>query len=155
MPQCTEMPGPGSGSGWVGEQGNGGGDRGKPGKGKTFEMWIKKISKKKREEKKGVLFCGACVCVCVCACLVMKSEDNLQVCRCQFSFQHESLGGTECQLSGFGTEPLDSTPSPWPYEMGSHIAQAGFYMARNDFPLHPEYGDHRCVPLCPAILFFF
>ena len=36
------MPGPGSWSGWVGEQGEGGGDRGvsewKPGKGITFQM---------------------------------------------------------------------------------------------------------------------
>jgi hypothetical protein len=36
------MPGPGSGSGWVGEQGEGGGDRGfsegRLGKGITFEM---------------------------------------------------------------------------------------------------------------------
>jgi hypothetical protein len=42
------MPGQGSGSGWVGEQGDGGWDRGvsegKPGKGITFEMKIKKIS---------------------------------------------------------------------------------------------------------------
>jgi hypothetical protein len=42
MPQCRGMPGPGSGSGWVGEQGEGEGDRGfgeiKPGKGITFEM---------------------------------------------------------------------------------------------------------------------
>ena len=42
MPQYRRMPGPGSRSGWVGEQGDGGGDRGclegKPGKGKTFEM---------------------------------------------------------------------------------------------------------------------
>jgi hypothetical protein len=36
------MPGPGSGIGWVGKQGEGGGDRrfleGKLGKGTTFEM---------------------------------------------------------------------------------------------------------------------
>jgi hypothetical protein len=42
MPQSTGMPGPGSGSGWLGEQGEGDGDRGflkgKPGKGVTFEM---------------------------------------------------------------------------------------------------------------------
>ena len=44
MPQCTGMPAPGSGSGWVVEQGQGGGDRGrgfsegKPGKGITLEM---------------------------------------------------------------------------------------------------------------------
>jgi hypothetical protein len=40
--QCRGMPGPGSWSGWVGEQGEGGGDRGvsewKPGKGITFQM---------------------------------------------------------------------------------------------------------------------
>jgi hypothetical protein len=28
MPQCRGMPGPGSGSGWVGEQGEAGGDSG-------------------------------------------------------------------------------------------------------------------------------
>ena len=43
-------------SGWVGEQGKGKWDRGfsegKPGKGVTFEMYIKKISIKKRKEKK-------------------------------------------------------------------------------------------------------
>jgi hypothetical protein len=48
MPQYRGMPGPGSGSGWVGEQGEGGEDRefskGKLGKGITFEMQIKKIS---------------------------------------------------------------------------------------------------------------
>jgi hypothetical protein len=42
MPQYRGMPGPGSRSGWVGEQGEGGGDRGfsegKLGKGITFEM---------------------------------------------------------------------------------------------------------------------
>ena len=42
MPQCREMPGQGSGSGWVGEQGEGRWNRGflegKPGKGITFEM---------------------------------------------------------------------------------------------------------------------
>jgi hypothetical protein len=42
MPQCGGMPGPGSGSGWVGEQGEGGRDRGfsegKLRKGITFEM---------------------------------------------------------------------------------------------------------------------
>jgi hypothetical protein len=46
------MPGPGIVSGWVGEQGKGGGDRGfserKLGKGITFEMKMKKISKEKR-----------------------------------------------------------------------------------------------------------
>jgi hypothetical protein len=42
MPQYRGISGPGSGSGWVGEQGVRGGDRefleGKPGKGITFEM---------------------------------------------------------------------------------------------------------------------
>jgi hypothetical protein len=42
MPQCRGMPGPGSRSGWVGEQGKWGEDRefseGKPGKGIIFEM---------------------------------------------------------------------------------------------------------------------
>jgi hypothetical protein len=42
MPQYKGMPGPGRGSGWVGEQGDRVGDRGfsegKPGKGITFEM---------------------------------------------------------------------------------------------------------------------
>jgi hypothetical protein len=42
MPQCRGMTGQGSGSGWVGEQGEGGRDRGfsegKPGKEITFEM---------------------------------------------------------------------------------------------------------------------
>jgi hypothetical protein len=42
MPQYRGMPGPGNGSGWVREQGEGGGDRGisegKLGKGITFEM---------------------------------------------------------------------------------------------------------------------
>jgi hypothetical protein len=42
FPQCREMPGPGSRSGWVGKQGEGGEDRefleGKLGKGITFEM---------------------------------------------------------------------------------------------------------------------
>ena len=42
MPQYRGMPGPGSWSGWVGEQGDGGGDRefleGNLGKGITFEM---------------------------------------------------------------------------------------------------------------------
>jgi hypothetical protein len=42
MAQYRGMSGPGSRSGWVGEQGEGGGDRGfsegKPGKGTTFEM---------------------------------------------------------------------------------------------------------------------
>ena len=41
MLQYRGMPGPGSGSGWVGEQGEGGGDKGflegKLGKGITFE----------------------------------------------------------------------------------------------------------------------
>jgi hypothetical protein len=42
MPQCRRIPGPGSGSGWVGEQGEGRRDRefleGKPGKRITFRM---------------------------------------------------------------------------------------------------------------------
>jgi hypothetical protein len=42
VPQYRGMPGPGSGSGWVGEQGEGRGNRGfseqKPGKVITFEM---------------------------------------------------------------------------------------------------------------------
>jgi hypothetical protein len=42
MLQCRGMPGPESGSGWVGDQGEERGDRGflekKPGKGITFEM---------------------------------------------------------------------------------------------------------------------
>jgi hypothetical protein len=42
MPQYRGMPGPGKGSGWVWEQGEGGEDRefleGKRGKGITFEM---------------------------------------------------------------------------------------------------------------------
>jgi hypothetical protein len=42
MPQYRGMPGPGSGSGWAGEQGEGGENRGflegKLGKGITFEM---------------------------------------------------------------------------------------------------------------------
>jgi hypothetical protein len=42
MPQYRGTPGPRSGSGWVGEQGKGGGDRrfseGKLGKGIIFEM---------------------------------------------------------------------------------------------------------------------
>jgi hypothetical protein len=46
------MPGQRSMSGWVGEQGKGGWDRGfsegKLGKGIIFEMQIKKISKKKK-----------------------------------------------------------------------------------------------------------
>jgi hypothetical protein len=41
-PQCRGIPGPGSGSEWAGEQGDGGEDRvfleGKLGKGITFEM---------------------------------------------------------------------------------------------------------------------
>ena len=51
MPQYRGMSGPGRRSGWVGEQGEGRGDRGflegKIGKGITFEMEIKKISNKK------------------------------------------------------------------------------------------------------------
>jgi hypothetical protein len=50
-PQCRVMPGPGSRSGWVGEQRVGAGDRGfvegKPGKEITFEMYIRRISNKK------------------------------------------------------------------------------------------------------------
>jgi len=44
MTQCRGMPGPGGGSGWVGEQGEGVEGRGreflqgKPGKGITFKM---------------------------------------------------------------------------------------------------------------------
>jgi hypothetical protein len=42
MPHCRGMPGPGSGSEWIGEQGKWGGHRvfseGKSGKGITFEM---------------------------------------------------------------------------------------------------------------------
>ena len=42
IPKYRGMPGPGSGRGWVGEQGEKGGDRGflegKPGKGIKFEM---------------------------------------------------------------------------------------------------------------------
>jgi hypothetical protein len=44
MLQCRGMPGPGSRSGWVGEQGEGEGNRrrgfseGKPGMGITFEI---------------------------------------------------------------------------------------------------------------------
>jgi hypothetical protein len=49
------MPGPGSGSRWVGEQGEGEGDRGfsegKPGKGIIFKMLKKKISNKKSLKK--------------------------------------------------------------------------------------------------------
>ena len=54
MPQCRAMPGQGSRSGWVGEQGEGGEDRGfsegKLGKGMTFEMLIKKIFNLKKEK---------------------------------------------------------------------------------------------------------
>ena len=42
MPRCREIPGPGQGSGWVGEQMEGGGDeeilKRKPGNGITFDM---------------------------------------------------------------------------------------------------------------------
>jgi hypothetical protein len=42
MPQYRELPGPGRGSGWMGEQGEGGRDRGfskgKVGNGITFAM---------------------------------------------------------------------------------------------------------------------
>jgi hypothetical protein len=61
MPQYRGMPGPGSKSGWVSEQGEGGWDRwfseGKLEKGIIFEMYIKKISNKTRKQKRnGVLF---------------------------------------------------------------------------------------------------
>ena len=49
MPQCRGMPGQGIGSGWVGEQEEGGVRRfseGKPGKGIRFEMKIKKMPHK-------------------------------------------------------------------------------------------------------------
>ena len=50
MPQCRGMPGPGSWSGLVVEQGEGIGDRtfleGKPGKWITVEMQMKKIANK-------------------------------------------------------------------------------------------------------------
>ena len=50
-PQYREMPGPGSGSGWVGEHRDKGGYRGfserKLGKGIAFEMEMKKTSNKK------------------------------------------------------------------------------------------------------------
>jgi hypothetical protein len=50
MPQYRGMPGPGSGSGWVGKQGEEGEDRGfserKVGKGITFEMYVKYLIKK-------------------------------------------------------------------------------------------------------------
>jgi hypothetical protein len=58
MHQCGEMPGPGSGSGWVSEQGREEREEervgksvfleGKQGKGITFEMSIKKISNKNK-----------------------------------------------------------------------------------------------------------
>jgi hypothetical protein len=52
MPQYRGTPGPGSRGGWVSEQGEEEGGRGvlegKPGKGITFEMEIKKISNKKK-----------------------------------------------------------------------------------------------------------
>jgi hypothetical protein len=51
MSQYRGMPGQGSRSGWIGDQGEGRWDRGfseeKPGKGISFEMLIKKISNKK------------------------------------------------------------------------------------------------------------
>jgi hypothetical protein len=51
MTQYRGMPGPGSWSGWVGEQRDGEGGRGfsegKLGKGITFEIQIKKISNEK------------------------------------------------------------------------------------------------------------
>jgi hypothetical protein len=55
MSQYRGIPGPGSRSGWVGEQEGGGEDRGfsegKLGKGITFEMYIKKVSNFKKEKK--------------------------------------------------------------------------------------------------------
>jgi hypothetical protein len=62
MPIYRGIPGPGSKSRWVGEQGEGRRDRGflegKLGKGITFEIKMKKISnKKKRKEKNIVLKC--------------------------------------------------------------------------------------------------
>jgi hypothetical protein len=49
------MTGPGSGSGWIGEQGEGGRhsgfSEGKPGKGITFDIQIKKISKGEKRKK--------------------------------------------------------------------------------------------------------
>jgi hypothetical protein len=47
MPQYRGMPGPRSGSGWVGEQGEG---RISETFGIAFEMYIKKISNKKKEK---------------------------------------------------------------------------------------------------------
>jgi hypothetical protein len=59
MPKNRGMPGPGSRSGWVGEQ-DGGGYKGlsekKLGKGIAFEMKMKKISNKKRKWKVMVNF---------------------------------------------------------------------------------------------------
>jgi hypothetical protein len=59
MPQYRGIPGPGSASGWVGEQGEGGWNRGfsegKPGKEITFEISIKKISNFLKKEKKPYL----------------------------------------------------------------------------------------------------
>ena len=56
MPQCRGIPGQGSKSEWIGEQGergcNWGFFGGNPGKGITFEMKIKKISNKKNFFKK-------------------------------------------------------------------------------------------------------
>jgi hypothetical protein len=55
MPQYRGMPGTESGNGWVGKQGEGGGDRGflegKLRKGTTFEMQIKKTSLKKTKHQ--------------------------------------------------------------------------------------------------------
>jgi hypothetical protein len=52
MPQYRGMPGPGSGSGWVGEQEEGGGYRGfserKLGNWIALEMKMKKTSNKKK-----------------------------------------------------------------------------------------------------------
>jgi phage/plasmid primase-like uncharacterized protein len=56
MPQHRGIQGPGNRRGWVGEQGDGVGDRvvleGKPGKEITFEIQIKKISNKSKKKKK-------------------------------------------------------------------------------------------------------
>ena len=55
MPQYRGMPGPGSGSGWVGEQEEGGGYRGfserKLGNWIALEMKMKKTSNKKKLKK--------------------------------------------------------------------------------------------------------
>jgi hypothetical protein len=54
MSQCRGITGLGSGSGWVGEQGEGGMigfSEGKQEKGITFEMQIKKISNKNKTKQ--------------------------------------------------------------------------------------------------------